>query len=220
MYMERYVMQYFDLINKCLVELNYKKVNNFSELIKNDHLKIKNILNIVNAEICTFDDWNFLLRKTTLTLPSNTGEIKNTINGRIKTLSVDDSKYEFSEDYERFLFDKTKDKTYSILNDMLLMPVFDTQKEINIVYYTNNFVKNSNLEEKMQMTLATDETVIPDPFAEPLLVYGACMKMKANLEYPKFNYWNAMYNKALATLRSKLLTSASQIPTIKIKGEF
>ena len=132
--MERYIMQYFDLINKCLVELNYKKVNNFSELIKNDHLKIKNILNIVNAEICTFDDWNFLLRKKTLTLPANTGEIKNTINGRIKTLSVDDSKYEFSEDYEQFLFDKTKDKTYSILNDMLLMPVFDTEKEINMVY--------------------------------------------------------------------------------------
>lgn len=213
-------MQYFDLINKCLVELNYKKVNAFNELIKNDHLKIKNILNIVNAEICTFDDWNFLLRKATLILPANTGEIKNTINGRIKTLSVDDSKYEFSEDYEQFLFDKTKDKTYSILNDMLLLPVFDTQKEINIVYYTNNFVKNSNSEEKMQMTLATDETVIPEPFAEPLLVYGTCMKMKANLEYPKFNYWNAMYNKALATLRSKLLTSASQTPTIKIKGEF
>ena len=218
--MERFVMQYFDLINKCLVELNYKKVNAFNELIKNDHLKIKNILNIVNAEICTFDDWNFLLRKATLTLPANTGEIKNTINGRIKTLSVDDSKYEFSEDYEQFLFDKTKDKTYSILNDMLLMPVFDTEKEINIVYYTNNFVKNLNSEEKMQMTNGTDETVIPEPFAEPLLVYGTCMKMKANLEYPKFNYWNAMYNKALATLRSKLLTSASQIPTIKIKGEF
>ena len=213
-------MQYFDLINKCLVELNYKKVNNFSELIKNDHLKIKNILNIVNAEICTFDDWNFLLRKKTLTLPSNTGEIKNTINGRIKTLSVDDLKYEFSEDYEQFLFDKIKDKTYSILNDMLLMPVFDKEKEINIVYYTNNFVKNSNSEEKMQMTEGSDETIIPDPFAEPLLVYGACMKMKANLEYPKFNYWNAMYNKALATLRSKLLTSATQTPAIKIRGEF
>ena len=213
-------MQYFDLINKCLVELNYKKVNNFSELIKNDHLKIKNILNIVNAEICTFDDWNFLLRKKTLMLPSNTGEIKNTINGRIKTLSVDDLKYEFSEDYEQFLFDKIKDKTYSILNDMLLMPVFDKEKEINIVYYTNNFVKNSNSEEKMQMTEGSDETIIPDPFAEPLLVYGACMKMKANLEYPKFNYWNAMYNKALATLRSKLLTSATQTPAIKIRGEF
>jgi len=213
-------MQYFDLINKCLVELNYKKVNDFRELIKNDHLKIKNILNIVNAEICTSDDWNFLLRKENLEFPANTSEIKNTINGRIKTLSIDDSIYQFSDDCEKFLFDRTKDKKYSILNDMLLLPVFDTQKTINIVYYTNNFVKSSSGNDKLQMTLSDDETVIPDPFAEPLLIYGTCMKMKANLEYPKFNYWNAMYNKALANLRSKLLTSSSQIPMIKLRGEF
>ena len=35
-------MNYFDLVNKCLVELNYKQVNAFSELTKNDHKKIKN----------------------------------------------------------------------------------------------------------------------------------------------------------------------------------
>ena len=56
-------MNYLEIINKCLVELNYKKVTSFEELVKNDHLKIKNILNIINAEICTFDNWNFLLRK-------------------------------------------------------------------------------------------------------------------------------------------------------------
>ena len=44
-------MKYLDLINKCLVELNYKKVKSFDELVKNDHLKIKNILNIVNSEV-------------------------------------------------------------------------------------------------------------------------------------------------------------------------
>ncbi|MBR1908472.1 hypothetical protein IJ818_06015 [bacterium] len=218
--MERYVMQYFDLINKCLVELNYKKVSDFRELTKNDHLKIKNILNIVNAEICACDDWNFLLRKTTLTLPSGVCEMKNSINGRIKTLSIDNSKYNFSEDYEQFLFNRTKDKTYSILNDMLLLPAFNTEKTLNIVYYTNNFSKSSENEEKMQMSVETDETLIPDPFAEPLLVYGTCMKMKANLEYPKFNYWNAMYNKSLANLRSKLCTASSQNPEIRINGVF
>ena len=35
-------MNYLELINKCLVELNYKTVNAFSELVKNDHKKIKN----------------------------------------------------------------------------------------------------------------------------------------------------------------------------------
>ena len=37
-------MNYLEVINKCLVELNYKQVNAFSELIKNDHKKLMNII--------------------------------------------------------------------------------------------------------------------------------------------------------------------------------
>lgn len=66
-------MNYLELINKCLVELNYKQVNAFSELTKNDHKKLKNIINVLNSEICGFGRWAFLLRKTELSLPKNTG---------------------------------------------------------------------------------------------------------------------------------------------------
>lgn len=210
-------MKYLDLINKCLVELNYKKVKNFDELVKNDHLKIKNILNIVNSEVCTFDDWNFLLKQTSLILPANTGEIKNTINGRIKTLSIDNSIYEFTNDFESFLFSSKKDKRYSVLGEMLFLPVFETEKEIKVIYSTNDFAKTSENILKREMTFADDESVIPDTFVEPLLVYGTCMRMKANLEYPKFNYWLAMYNKALANMRSKLAVSADETPSIVIR---
>lgn len=41
--------------------------------------------------------------------------------------------------------------------------------------------------------------------------------MKANLEYPKFNYWLTMYNKALANMRSKLAVSADETPSIVIR---
>ena len=54
-------MNYLELINKCLVELNYKQVNAFSELTKNDHKKLKNIINVLNSEICGFGRWAFLL---------------------------------------------------------------------------------------------------------------------------------------------------------------
>ena len=67
------------------------------------------------------------------------------------------------------------------------------------------------------MEFAEDESLIPDIFVEPLLVYGTCMRMKANLEYPKFNYWLAMYNKALANMRSKLAVSADETPSIVIR---
>ena len=74
-------MNYFDLVNKCLAELNYKQVNAFSELTKNDHKKIKNIINLVNNEVCNYDNWNFKLRKATLNLPAGSTEIDNTIYG-------------------------------------------------------------------------------------------------------------------------------------------
>ena len=96
-------MNYLELINKCLVELNYKQVNAFSELVKNDHKKIKNIINLINTEVCRSDKWNFLLKKMEIILPKNTGEIVNTINGRITLLLVDGVKYEYTEDFKKFL---------------------------------------------------------------------------------------------------------------------
>ena len=71
------IMNYFELINKCLIELNYKQVNAFSELVKNDHKKIKNILQLLNSEISNYQNWDFKLRKTTVKLPANTTEIEN-----------------------------------------------------------------------------------------------------------------------------------------------
>lgn len=209
-------MKFLELVNKCLVELNYKKVNSFQELIKNDHQKIKNILNIINAEICMFDNWNFLLRQGELILPKNVGEVKNTINGRIKALSVEGVKYEFSSDFEAFLFNNNSEKTYSALNDMLLLPLFNKDTKVDVVYYTSNFAKSAAGEEKTKLMEGDDETLIPEPFAEPLLVYGTCMRMKANPEYAKFNYWLAMYNNALANMRTNLSVSANETPKIII----
>ena len=88
------------------MELNYKKVRTFDELIKNDHTKIKNILNIINSEICTFDNWNFLLRKKILKLPKGATEILNTVNGKINTLSIDGQKYIYTQDFEAFVLTK------------------------------------------------------------------------------------------------------------------
>ena len=211
-------MNYLEIINKCLVELNYKKINKFEELVKNDHHKIKNILNIINAEICTFDNWNFLLRKQILTLPAKTTEILNTVNGKIHTLSIDGKKFNYTPEFENFLFSDGKiSAQYSVLNDMFLLPKYDKDKTIDIIYYTNNFVKDAQENEKARLESETDESLIPEPFVEPLLVYGTCMKMKANPQYSKFSYWLNMYKENLATMRSKLCVDAQQSPSIILK---
>lgn len=209
-------MNYLELINKCLVELNYKQVNVFSELIKNDHKKIKNILNLINTEVCRFDKWNFLLRKTELTLPKNTGEIKNTIKGRFSLVLVDGVKYEYFEDFEKFLTNTQPPCTYSVFNDKLLFPIFNEEKTIEIVYFSENNAQDKDGNEKLTLVNEEDSSLIPDPFAEPILVYGTCMRLKANPQHVKFSYWMSMYNDSLANLRSRNHVSMDAAPTVKL----
>ena len=210
-------MNYLEIINKCLMELNYKKVRTFDELIKNDHTKIKNILNIINSEICMFDNWNFLLRKKILKLPKGATEILNTVNGKINTLSIDGQKYVYTQDFEAFVLNKAPKGVYSVLNDMLLLPKFNEDKKLDIIYYTNDFVKSADGTEKMRLEKEDDISQIPDPFAEPLLVYGTCMRMKANPSYSKFSYWLGMYKDNIANMRSKLCTDIQQSPSITLE---
>jgi len=212
-------MNYFELINKCLVELNYKKSNSFTDLVKNDHEKIKNIINIINAEICGFDNWNFLLRKLQIDLPKNTGEFFNTIQGRIHSIYIDNKKYEFFGDFEKFLINKQPSNTYTVFNDKILLPFFDADKTIEVVYYTNNFAQDADAQDISSMQAADDVSVIPCPFVEPILVYGTCMRLKGNAEYSKFSYWYGMYKDSLANMRSKIGKNALETPEIKIKRQ-
>lgn len=210
-------MNYFDLINKCLVELNYKTCDKFTDLVKNDHAKIKNILNIINAEVCSFDNWNFLLRRIQIELPKNTGDVLNTIGGRIHSIYIDNIKYEFFADFERFILNTQPSSTYTIFNDKILLPIFETDKTIDVIYYTNNFAQDSQSQDIPSMNAQTDVSVIPNPFAEPILIYGTCMRLKGNAEYSKFSYWYGMYKDSLANLRSKIGASAFEVPQISIK---
>ena len=209
-------MNYLELINKCLVELNYKQVSAFSELTKNDHKKLKNILNVINSEICGSDRWNFLLRKKQLVLPKNTGEIENSVDGRIEALIIDGVKFDYYEEFETFFVNSQPQNTYSLFDDKILFPIFNQDKDIEILYYTKNCSKDSEGTEKFIMEDAEDSSLIPEPFSEPLLVYGACMRLKGNPQHVRFNYWYSMYKDALANLRSRISPSMDEAPSVKL----
>lgn len=209
-------MNYFELINKCLVELNYKQCSTFTDLVKNDHEKIKNILNIINTEVCGFDNWNFLLRKMSVYLPKNTGEVLNSVEGRIHSVYIDNKKYDYFSDFEKYLLNKQPSNTFTVFNDKILFPMFDADKNIEIIYYTNNFAQNNEGTDISSMAAADDVSAIPFPFVEPILVYGTCMRFKGNTEYSKFSYWYGMYKDSLATMRAKIGANALETPEIKI----
>ena len=209
-------MNYLELINKCLVELNYKQVNNFSELTKNEHKKLKNIINVINSEICSSEKWNFLLRKTILKLNKNSGELENTINGRIKAIFVEGIKYDYYSNFEKFFTNSQPQNTYSLFSDKILLPIFNHDKTVNILYYTQNCAKTSNGVEKFKFENETDISLIPELFVEPLLVYGTCMRLKGNPQHARFSYWLNMYKDALANLKSRVSKTINEIPIIKI----
>lgn len=209
-------MNYLELINKCLVELNYKQVNAFSELVKNDHKKLKNIINVLNSEICGQSNWDFLLRRTNFILKKGSSEIDNAINGRIKSLIVDGAVYAYYEDFERFFTSGQLACTYSVFNDKILLPKFDEDKNIEIIYYTKNYAADKNGDEIEHLTQGDDCSLIPMPFVEPILVYGSCMRLKGNPQHVRFNYWFGMYKDALANLRSKISVNADETPSVRM----
>lgn len=208
-------MNYFELVNKCLVELNYKQVNTFSELTKNDHKKIKNIINVINKEVCMYDNWNFKLRKTEVELPAKTSEIDNPIEGRIASIVIDGHVYKYFDKPDEFIMSKAPSGTYSCFADKLLLPEFDKDKQINIIYYTANTAVDVDGSEKKELELEQDSSLIPAVFAEPILVYGTCMRLKANPQHVKFSYWLSMYNSALANMRSKISIDSQSSPCVR-----
>ena len=209
-------MNYFEILNKCLVELNYKQVNSFSELTKNEHEKLKNIVNVINKEICLSEKWNFLLRTTTLSLPKNTGHIKNTVQGKIATVMIDGKIFKYYDNFEKFFTNSQPQGTYTSFNDMLLFQIFNKNKEIEIIYYTSNSATSKEGDEKTELEEETDKTLIPTVFAEPLLVYGACMRLKGNPQHVRFNYWYGMYKDALSNMKAKLAVDANTAPVVNL----
>ena len=209
-------MNYLGIINKCLSELNYRQVEEFSELEKPEHMRIMNHINLISMEICSSDNWNFLLRREILTLESGTTELENTINGQILAVYIDDKEYKYCEDFQRFMTDDKLKRFFSIFNDKILLPEFDEDKLINIIYYTRNTAVTTDGEEKSKLEDADDISLIPENFIEPILVYGTCLRLKGDTQHYKYNYWQTMYNSAVAMMRSDIAVDADYAPYVRI----
>lgn len=212
-------MNFLEIINKCLVELNYKQVNTFAELTKNEHKKIMNILNVLNSEVCQYAKWNFLLRKTSLNLPTGLNEIVNPINGRISQLTIDSHRFHYHDNASDILNGKFKGKNfYSTIDDKIIFSKrFDEDKNIDIIYYTYDNVVDLEGLERDSFEQETDVSMIPMPFVEPILVFGTCMRLKGNPEHIRFNYWASMYKDALANMVSRCSIDSNFAPSVKLR---
>ena len=125
---------------------------------------------------------------------------------------IDNKKYKFVENFEQFLLGQGHDFTYSICNDKLFFPKFKTEKTAQVIYYSKNCAVSKNGTEKEDLTDPDDCSLIPMPFAQQLLTYGACLRLKANPSYIRFSYWMSRYNEAHVNLKSKTCIDSHYSP--------
>lgn len=196
-------MNYFEIFNKVLMELNYRPVQNFENIYKTEHKKILELINRVNSEVLASYDWVFLERCTFLDVIEHQNIYKLPFLGNIKAVYKDGERLLYTSNSEELLTGRMCGKYYSVSRNSIILEKSDKNAHCKVIYESRNFAVSSDGEFKEKMTEMTDASVLPMPFAEHILVYGTCLKAKANPSYPKFGFWNTMYIQALANLLQK-----------------
>ena len=197
--------------------MNYRAVDSWHSLTLNDHKRLKEILSRLNSQICSSDDWPFLQRYHTLTIPAGQCVIPNPVNGKINIVCINANEYAYSSDYKSFVLNQPIAGKYSTYAENIYLPRFSEDVTCEILYNTDYSAKNPDGSEKKYLELEDDESLIPEVFQEPILVYGACMRLKSNPDHNKFKYWYSKYNDSLATMRAKTALSSGSSAKIKIE---
>ncbi len=196
-------MNYFEIFNKVLMELNYRPVQNFENIYKTEHRKILDLINRVNNEVLASYGWPFLERKLylDLSLLGNTYELP--FDGPIIAVYKDNKRLKFVSTAHKLLSGELSGDYYSVSENSLILEKGVNKGDCTLIFETTNYATDEFGGVIKQMTEEGDASVLPMPFAEHILVYGTCLKVKANPSYPKFGFWNTMYVQALRNLLQK-----------------
>jgi len=209
-------MNYLEIVNKCLAEMNCRQVSQWNELTRTHHISLKEAINRVNTQVCMDYPWEFLETSTTTTVPANTWQITPNFDGRLDSIIIGNELYTYTDNYLSFLLGRFCERQFAMYSGKIFVKPSQESREAIFLYYSNNFALDISGNPKDMLELATDKSVIPAEFAEPILVYGACMRVKHNPNLPKFNYWYKEYHSALAELRAKKVNLVQDSPMIKI----
>ncbi len=196
-------MNYFEIFNKVLLELNYRAVQTFDAIYKSEHKKILDAINRVNNEVLASYEWDFLEKQTLLDVLEGQNTYQLPFKGCIKAVYKDSERVLYTANSEDLLSGKLRGNYYSTARNSIIVSKPIKTEVYRIIYEGRNFAMGQNGEFKERLTEKDDSSVLPMPFAEHILVYGACLKVKANPSYPKFGFWNTMYIQALANLLQK-----------------
>ncbi len=209
-------MNYFEIFNKVLLELNYRAVQSFEAIYKSEHNKILEAINRTNNDVLASYEWPFLERAAILDVIEGENIYQLPFKGNIKSVFHKGERVLYTPRGEDLMFGRLFGNYYSVINDRIIFEKPRCDKIYSIIYYTTNYAFGEDGEFKPSLDKASDTSIIPMPYAEHILVYGSCLKVKANPSYPKFGFWNTMYIQALANLRQKSPRSVESEPFISL----
>ena len=96
-------MNYFEIINKVLIELNYDSVSSFADLTRLEHKRLMNIINRLNKEICNLNDkFHFRQMIKEIKLSEDRIEYSLNISGKIMRVLGEQGEYSYHSDYTDF----------------------------------------------------------------------------------------------------------------------
>ena len=209
-------MNFLELINLTLQELNYKPVSSFGDLIKPDHKKIMTIVSRMNDILLDSFDWEFMLRECVLPVSANVDHVELPFEMRVKTAYLDDRELFFTDKCELFLAGNGVSGCYSIFNRAVYVVPKNEPRTLKLLYITKNHAKNARGEEVATLVNGDDVSLVPDEYARTALVYGACVQFKSNPQHPKYRHWLSGFVEARAQMRAALEHVAYQPPKIRL----
>ena len=210
-------MNFLEILNAVLLELNYSEVSAFSELTKPEHVRLKEVVNRVNKEVCSLSD-NFYFRQKTkdIVLDKDIVEYPLNIEGKITKVVSSFGTYNFISDYSLFFKSSIPEMAYSFYGENIL--ISPSSEEIKIFYICSNFVKDKYGELKDKFEEETDESIIPVGFQDRIFINGCAMNFKQNPSHPKYVHWNKEYEKAIRALSGNAKCDINQ--NTRIDGGF
>lgn len=218
-------MNYFEIFNKVLLELNLRAVQTFESIYKSEHLKILDAINRVNSEVLASFEWPFLERATLLDVTDDVNVYQLPFSGIIKSVYEGRKRIRYTPKAHELLVGNISGDFYSVSCGKIIFPPRKNgcnsacdggNRLYSIHYYTKNYAAGEDGTFKPRLEKANDISILPMPYAEQILVYGACLKTKANPAYSKFGFWNTMYIQALANLKQKSSQTIECEPVIKL----
>ena len=211
---ERIKPTYYEIFTKVLNELNWREVNDFDEIIKSEHKRVLNLINLTNSEVFSSYIWDFQIEKNEIVLEKEQTTILENFGGKIISVWEGTKKYKYIHPSLITNDKKTYTDCYSSIGDLIITMPSPIQRKLSVIYVSDLYAQDEDGNKKLKMENKNDTSIIPLPYLEPVLVYGTLIKVKANPSFAKFGYWRTLYFNAIANLRTSGTKSYEDSPRI------